>query len=165
MLAELRQAMKEGTLDAPIVPLLEGFAALPCCYTIQSCWGHFVHELQPETKNLDSLKAYVGRVGQVLYRIAYLALCIERSSRGFALHEGLRGIASKDPEFVHFGSTEFFWRMVPNTYVIQVAPDWGKGEDSLWIPMEEALVLEQRRNRFFRDLEMFVSSFRASEDI
>lgn len=160
MLSELRQAVEEGTLDPPIVPLLEGFAMIPCCFTMQSCWGHFVHELQPETKNLDSLHGYTGKVGQVLYRIAYIALCIERSSCGFALQEGLSGIASKDPEFIQFGSSEFFWKMVPNSYVIQVAPEWGKEEDSLWLPMEEALVLEEKRNRFFIEVGAFVSSFR-----
>ncbi|MDH7594158.1 MAG: hypothetical protein QHG99_07400 [Methanomicrobiales archaeon] len=158
MLAELRQGIREGTLDPPIVPLLEVFARLNCCYTIQSCWGHFVHDMQPETKNLASLKEYAGKVQHVLYRIAYLALCIEKSDEGLVLYRDLQGIASRDPEHIQFGSSEFFWKMVPNTYVIQVAPEWGIEEDSLWMGMEEALSIEEVRGRFFEELQALVYS-------
>lgn len=152
MLSELRQGIAEGTIDPPIVPLLEDFARIRSCYTIQSCWGHFVHELQPETRNLAPVHDYRGRVEQVLYRIAYLALCIEESPDGHALCRELAGMQTIDPEFILFGSADFFWKMVPNTYVLQVVPEWGKEEDSMWVGIEEAIRLEEARARFFAAL-------------
>lgn len=30
-------------IDAPIIDLINGFNALPYCFTIQCCYGHFIH--------------------------------------------------------------------------------------------------------------------------
>lgn len=40
-------------IDAPIREVVVGFAKLPYCFTLQSCYGHFVHTAQPEPRNLE----------------------------------------------------------------------------------------------------------------
>ena len=42
-------------IDAPIRDLVASFAKLPCCCTVHSCYGHFVHAAQPERDNLGVL--------------------------------------------------------------------------------------------------------------
>ena len=44
-------------IDMPIVGLVNGFNKLPYCFTLQSCYGHFVYNGQKDTHNLDPLPA------------------------------------------------------------------------------------------------------------
>ena len=47
------------TIDAPIVPIIEGMATLPYCFTLQSCYGHFLYGDQREPRNVERLPALI----------------------------------------------------------------------------------------------------------
>jgi hypothetical protein len=139
-----------GTIDAPIRELVAGFARLSCCFTLQSCFGHFVHALQQQPDNLEPLPAH--DVGAVKYRIAYLALCVENSIEGRRLRAALEAIPTIDPEYVQFGSPEWFWDRHVNSYALQVQPTRFMDEDVAIIEHGEALHVEQVRDLFFEQL-------------
>jgi len=42
-------------IDGPIRDLIAGFATLAQCFTLQCCYGHFVHAGQPDHHNLEPL--------------------------------------------------------------------------------------------------------------
>jgi hypothetical protein len=44
-------------IDMPVVDLINGFNKRPYCFTLQSCYGHFVSNDQKDTHNLDPLPA------------------------------------------------------------------------------------------------------------
>ncbi|RXE56373.1 hypothetical protein ABH15_09780 [Methanoculleus taiwanensis] len=132
--------------------LLREFSEVPHCFTLQSCYGHFVHERQPDAHNLEPLAGYAGVIDEVLYRIAYLAVCIRNSEAGFALQRDLRDVAGIDPSYIQFGSAGWFWERRINTYVLQVEPERCRLEDTCPVGIDEALRLEQVRERFFREL-------------
>ena len=100
--------MDIDTLDPPIADIVKSFQDLPCCFTLQSCYGHFIHEAQQDRNSTERLPISDG-VGPVSYRIAYVALCIENSPEGKELLEDLRDIPTADPEYIQFGSAEWFW--------------------------------------------------------
>ena len=82
--------LERALIDAPILDLILGFTRIPRCFTIQSCYGHFVHPGQPDPSSVDPLPP--AGAGRVRYRIAYLAVCIENSAEGERLREGLRAV-------------------------------------------------------------------------
>ncbi len=84
-------------IDPPIVDIINGFNKLPCCFTLQCCYGHFVCNGQKDPHNLEplSLKSDPGRVE---YRIAYVAFCIENSASGKKLFGALKEVPAIDPE-------------------------------------------------------------------
>ena len=70
------------------------------CFTVQCCWGHFVHRLEPNPKNLVPPSHYKGvkeKIGTIRYRIAYLAVCLEDSWGGHEIYHGLGEMAKRDP--------------------------------------------------------------------
>ena len=138
------------TIDEPIRELVAGFARLPDCFTLQSCYGHFVHAAQPVPDNLDPLPAQ--DVGRVKYRIAYIALCLENSMEGRRLRTALEHIPAIDPEYVQFGSPEWFWNRHLNSYALQVEPTRFLDKDVAIIEYDEALRVQQVRDRFFARL-------------
>jgi len=140
-----------STIDPPIVEIISGFARLPYCYTLQSCYGHFLYPGQQDAHNTDPLPLNVSLEG-VEYRIAYLALCIEDSPDGRALFDELEAITSIDPEYIHFGSADWFWERHLNSYALQVEPREHMAEDSCRIDYQEAKHVEQVRNRFFEEI-------------
>lgn len=139
--------LKPEDIDAPIRDVILGFAELPCCFTLQSCYGHFVHPEHPDPDNLAALPA--RDVGSVRYRIAYVALCVEHSAAGARLRGALGGIPSIDPQYVQFGSPGWFWERHLNSYALQVEPERFATEDDALIEHREALHVERVRNRFF----------------
>jgi len=144
---EILEALDLRVIDQPIVELIEGFALLPQCFTLQSCYGHFLYAPGQDTHNLERLPPRYD--GQVKYRIAYVAFCLENSPRGWAFRESLELVPSLDPDYVQFGSAGWFWERYPNSYVLQVEPVRHMTKDRVLIEHSEALYIEEIRDRFF----------------
>ena len=150
------QAQKQKTLcnltddmiDVPIINFIKGFNKLPYCFTLQSCYGHFVYEGQKDPNNLVPLPV-ANTIGKVEYRIAYIAFCIENSASGIALLEDLENITTIDEENVQFFCAEWFWKRQINSYALQVEPDRFKQKDTAIVDFKEALYIEKIRNEFF----------------
>jgi len=140
--------LNDDMIDTPIVDIISGFNKLPYCFTLQSCYGHFVYNGQKDTHNLDPLPAK-DIITQVEYRIAYIAFCIENSALGRGLFEALKGTTDIDPENVQFFCAEWFWEKQINSYALQVEPDRFKRKDTAIIDFKEALHIEKIRNTFF----------------
>jgi len=137
-------------IDPPITDLVSGFAKLPYCFTLQSCYGHFLHDY-----NIDAIPI-TDDILNVDYRIAYIALCIENSKSGKTLFELLRRIPETDPEYIQFGCAEWFWGRQVNSYALQVEPRRYMTKDQVRIGYQEALHVEKVRNRFFDQLNKLV---------
>ena len=140
-----------NTIDAPIVDIVKSFQDFPCCFTLQSCYGHFIHVGQQDCNSTERLPISDG-VGPVTYRIAYVAFCLENSTQGKDLLEDLRAILAVDPGYIQFGSAEWFWARQVNSYVLQVGPERFKDEDQATIDYQEALHVQEVRDNFFSKL-------------
>ena len=151
-LADLALVIRNGEIDPPLMPLVRAFAGVPTCYTIQSCYGHFVHSGQPDIHNTRRLPADAPPYRKVVYRIAYMAFCIEDSRRGHLLCQDLRSIARHDPDYIQFGSADWFWEQTVNTYAIQVSPARFLTEDSCSIHMDEAFIIQDVRDNCFIEM-------------
>jgi len=97
------------TIDTPIIPIIEGFSKLPYCFTLQSCYGHFLHQHQKNPKNIEPLPISES-ITRVEYRITYIALCLQNSESGRRLFHDLSKIPEIDPEYIQFGCAEWFWK-------------------------------------------------------
>ena len=82
------------TIDLPIVEVIDDFSKLPYCFTLQSCYGHFLYSGQKDKKNIEPLPASED-IAEVEYRIAYIALCIENSESGRQLFSELRQVPAE----------------------------------------------------------------------
>jgi len=142
------------SIDAPILDVVLGFAKLPQCFTLQSCYGHFAYAGQPDPHNLTPLPAQ--DIGSVRYRIAYVALCIEHSAMGALLREALEEMRVIDTEYVQFGSPSWFWERYPNSYALQVEPERFMAKDEAVIAYREALHVQRVRDEFFKRLRELV---------
>jgi hypothetical protein len=140
--------LTDDMIDMPIRDLIKGFNELPYCFTLQSCYGHFVYNGQKETHNLEPLPIK-DSIAKVEYRIAYIAFCIENSLLGKKLFESLKEITAIDPENVQFCCAEWFWKRQVNSYALQVEPDRFKRNDTAILNFKEALHIEKIRNEFF----------------
>ncbi|MCP3685856.1 MAG: hypothetical protein GY861_24675, partial [bacterium] len=141
-------SLSDDIIDSPIVKMINGFNRLPCCFTLQSCYGHFVHDTAKDPNNLESLPI-TNSITKVEYRIAYVAFCIENSDSGRELFEALKGITTINPENIQFCCAEWFWNRQVNSYALQVEPDRFKDRDKAIIDYKEALRTEKIRNEFF----------------
>jgi len=139
-------------IDMPIIDLINGFNKLPYCFTLQSCYGHFVYNDQKDLYSLDPLPV-MDTIAMVEYRIAYIAFCIEKSLLGRELFESLKEITSIDPENIQFCCAEWFWKRQVNSYALQVEPDRFKRKDKATIDFKEAVYIEKIRNAFFIQLD------------
>ena len=81
--------LNDDKIDMPILDLINGFNKLPYCFTLQSCYGHFVYNGQKDIHNLDPLPEKEIKT-KIQYRIAYIAFCIENSASGRVLFEALK---------------------------------------------------------------------------
>lgn len=140
--------LRDDMIDMPIVDLINGFNRIPYCFTMQSCYGHFVYNGQEDTHNLYPLPTE-KTVAEVEYRIAYVAFCIENSASGRWLFEVLKEIPTIDQENIQFCCAEWFWERQINSYALQVEPDRFKRKDTAIIDFKEALHIEKIRNTFF----------------
>jgi hypothetical protein len=140
-------ALDLKSIDAPIVDIVAGFAALPHCFTLQSCYGHFVCDPHQSPHNLEPIAA--DCCGAITYRIAYLALCLENSRRGRGLREALARIPEVAPGYVQFGSADWFWERWANSYALQVEPATHRLKDEAVLEPTEALRTQNARDLFF----------------
>ena len=145
---ESRTAVIDAEIDAPIIEIIQDFNKPPFCFTLQSCYGHFLYSGQDNPNNLEPLPD-TKTITRVEYRIAYIAFCLENSDSGRSLLKALKEIPAIDPEYIQFCSAEWFWDKQVNSYALQVEPDRFKHEDTATIDGEEALYIEKIRNEFF----------------
>ncbi len=148
--------LNDGMLDEPIVDLINAFNRLPHCFTLQSCYGHFVPPGQNDPRNLEPLPI-IDTPAEVEYRVAYVALCVENSDSGNMLLNRLKEIHLIDPENIQFCCAKWFWERQANSYALQVEPDRFKNEDSAILNYTEALKIEKVRNVFFARLKEFLT--------
>lgn len=141
-------------VDLPIRDLVASMSTLPYCYTIQSCYGHFVCSVQPTPENLAPVPD--ANPGPIRYRIAYIALCLENSTSGRAFREALEQITAIDPEYIQFASPGWFWERCPNSYVLQLEPRRFIDKDAVTVRHSEARHIQRIRGRFFAALAELV---------
>ncbi|MFC1563491.1 hypothetical protein ACFL6G_01085 [candidate division KSB1 bacterium] len=142
-------------IDPPIRELIEGFNDIQYCFTMQCCFGHFVHEYQNDERNIEPISSF-HNVKEIKYRIAYVALCIENSNQGKQLFQDLKTLTSIDPDYVQFGCAGWFWKRQVNLYALQVEPDRYKTKDEAFIGIQEGLHVEKIRDEFFRQLQRII---------
>jgi hypothetical protein len=140
-----------NTIDAPIVPLIDALSKLPYCFTLQSCYGHFLYDGQRDPYDTQALPVSAA-ISRVEYKIAYVALCLQNNDSGRALCQGLSGLVSIDPDYIQFGCAEWFWGRQVNSYALQVEPERFKTKDRIVVDYQEALHIEKVRNEFFGEL-------------
>jgi hypothetical protein len=140
--------LTNNMIDMPIIGLINKFNERPYCFTLQSCYGHFVYNGQKDIHNLDPLPSE-GTIDKIEYRIVYIAFCIENSAKGRELFEKLKEVPSIDPENIQFCCAEWFWDKQVNSFALQVEPDRFKRQDTAIVDLKEALHIEKIRNLFF----------------
>lgn len=146
------QSLNLKMIDNPVVPVIKILSGMSFCFTLQSCFGHFVYQGQTDTHNLESLPGDQENVN-VEYRISYLALCLENNDAGHKLHDLFRDFVQLDPAYIQWGCAQWFWKQQVNSYAIQIEPDRFKHKDSCLIPIEEARYIENLKKQFWIDLE------------
>jgi len=142
------------SIDKPIVDIVARFCELPCCFPLQSCFGHFVCDPEQDKYTLAPIPG--GCKGPVRYRIAYIALCIEQSDLGRMLREALAEISKIDPTYIQFGSADWFWEKCLNSYVLQVEPSKYRNRDEAILDVSEARQVQAVRDIFFNELRQMV---------
>lgn len=152
---ESLSSLQDGIIDEPIIELIKDFNRLSYCFTLQSCYGHFVYKGQTDPKNLERLPLTNTSLS-IEYRIAYIAFCVENTELGKKLLETLKGTANIDPTNIQFGCAEWFWERQVNSYVLQVEPDRFKLEDKAILDYSEALNIEKIRDEFFAQLKKII---------
>ncbi|MBP2029723.1 hypothetical protein J2755_000643 [Methanohalophilus levihalophilus] len=148
-LFQLKEEINKGSIDSPILRLVEEFTKIPHCFTIQCCYGHFVHDAERDPHNLVPLDKYSNEIEKVNYRIGYLTFCIQNNADGKKLFQDFQNLAQQDAEYIQFGSADWFWERQVNSYVIQIEPERSKDTDSVWIDLDEALYVEKLKDSFF----------------
>ena len=143
-------ALDLRTIDKPIRDIIDGFAALPYCFTLQSCYGHFLSAPEQDPHSLDPVPTQ--KTGFIRYRLAYIAFCIDNSPAGRDLYDALAQIPAIDPDYVQFGSAEWFWERYVNSYALQLEPARYKRRDEVILEHVEALHVQQSRGLFFSKL-------------
>lgn len=143
--------LADDMVDPPIVDLINRINKLPYCFTLQSCYGHFLYEGQKDLHNLEPLPDN-DTISSVEYRIAYIAFCIENNSSGRGLFTACKEITVIDPENIQFCCAEWFWKRQINSFVLQVEPDRFKRWDKAILDYNEALKVEKIRDKFFVQL-------------
>jgi len=145
---KILSSFTDAMIDAPIIEIVNSFNKLPYCFTMQSCYGHFIYPGQKEPHKLDYLPVKKS-IERVEYRIAYIAFCVEKSEQGRRLLEALKEITFIDPENIQFCCAEWFWKRQVNSYALQVEPERFKHEDKAILDYKEALYIQKIRNEFF----------------
>lgn len=142
-------------IDLPIIELIKNISMLEYCFSLQSCYGHFLYKGQSDERNLKPLPA-TNNVITVDYRIAYIAFCIEDNPDGKTFLNHLAQMPMIDPAYVQFGCAEWFWKAQINSFVLQVEPERFQDKDRINIDYKEALYIEKIRNQFYKKLNEIV---------
>ncbi|OGP62778.1 MAG: hypothetical protein A2V65_10375 [Deltaproteobacteria bacterium RBG_13_49_15] len=151
--------LSDAVIDAPIIDLIHAFNTLAYCFTMQSCYGHFLYDGQKNPHSLDPLPN-TDTVAIVEYRIAYICLCVENSDSGKKLLEVLSRVTAIDPDNVQICCAEWFWERQINSFALQVEPERFKHQDRAELNYTEALKIEKIRNEFFVRLEEAVETIK-----
>ncbi len=151
--------LTDSMIDIPIIALINDFNKLSYCFTIQSCYGHFVYSVQKNSHNLEPLPV-TDTIARVEYRIAYIAFCIENSASGRQLIETLKEVTAIDPKSIQFCCAEWFWKRQVNSFALQVEPDRFKTEDRAILDYKDALHIEKIRNEFFIRLDELLKNIK-----
>ena len=144
-----------ASIDDPITDIVKGFSALPHCFTLQCCFGHFICSTKQDRHNIDPIP--LGFSGLATYRIAYVALCLENCRRGQALRQSLGRLPAVDPDYVQFGSADWFWERWVNSYALQVEPKAHMLKDEAILGSTEALRTQTARDHFFEELRILLA--------
>jgi hypothetical protein len=160
-LRELEREITRGSIDLPLLPMIRECMQIPHCFTVQCCCGHFVHDLEPDPENLSRPSQYAGTAESLRYRVAYLAVCIREDKRGRELFADLQALATQEPGYIQFGSADWFWNRMVNTYCIQLEPERMKELDSGMVSLSEARTLEEIRTVFFDSLAGIIRKHRS----
>ncbi len=145
-----------ASIDGPLVDIVEKFTALPHCFTIQCCYGHFLCAPEQDSHDLEPIP--LGFSDSVTYRIAYIVVCLENSERGHVLRQALARLPALDPDYVQFGSADWFWEQSANSYVLQVEPKVHRFEDVATLGSAEALHTQGVRDLFFAELRVLLTA-------
>ena len=145
-----------ASIDEPITGLIDSINQLSYCFTLQCCYGHFLHDHQSGPRNADALPESASNAS-VEYRIAYVALCLQNNRAGKRLFGELGRLPSIDPAYIQFGCAGWFWEQQVNSYVLQVEPKRFKTKDRIVVDYQEALHIQRVRDRFFSQLEEMIS--------
>lgn len=164
-LSGLKEELSKGSIDSPLIELMLEFSKVPHCFTLQCCYGHFVHDENTDRENIEALSKYCIKDQRILYRIAYLALCIQNNDAGRKLFKDLQDLAESNPEYIQFGSAEWFWKQNVNSYAIQVGPAQSKNSDTARIYLDTALHVEKMRRGFFKDLLIIALEQQSLSDV
>jgi hypothetical protein len=143
--------LTDSMIDEPIVEIVNRFNELPFCYTLQSCYGHFLYRDQDDPHNIEPLPDH-RIMTPVEYRIAYIAFCIENCKAGRFFRQTVEKITQLDPENIQFCSAEWFWERHVNTYALQVEPDRFKHQDCATLDDAEARHIEAVRNAVYHEI-------------
>lgn len=151
-------ALDLGSIDEPIVDIVAGFSAIPHCFTLQSCCGHFVCAPEQDDRTLDLIPQ--NYAGLVRYRIAYFLFCLENNHRGRFLRESLARVSAVDPGYVQFGTADWYWkrRSVVNSYALQVEPVAHQLKDEAILEPDEALHTQRVRDLLFAELRALLAA-------
>jgi hypothetical protein len=144
-----------NAIDNPIAEIIGSFMKLPYCFTLQSCYGHFLYIGQEDIYGIERLTVS-DNIAAIKYRIAYVAICIENSRLGKGLLQCLERIPTIDPDYIQFGCAEWFWTRQVNSYALQVEPTRYMTKDTIIINYNEALHIEKVRNKFFAHLNRLI---------
>lgn len=147
--------LNHDMIDMPITGLIKAFNELPYCFTLQSCYGHFIYKGRNDHKNLEPLPL-TDTISKVEYRIAYIAFSIEYSDSGKMFLDALKTVKDVDPENIQLCSAKWFWERQVNSYALQVEPERFKFEDKALLDYVEALKIERIRNEFFARVYNFL---------
>ena len=143
-------------VDAPIAGLINDLCEFPFCFTIQSCFGHFLYAGKEDPNNIDPLPS-TNDINTAEYRIVYIALCVENSRPGREFLRWLEQIPEIDPQYIQFGCAEWFGEKDPIAYVLQIEPEKFLLKDKCTVDFVEALHIEKVRNAFYDRFRMLVS--------
>ncbi len=150
--------LTDTVIDKPIVAIIKDLNKRADCFTLQSCYGHFIYPGQTDRYNFDSWPV-TENIAQVSYRIAYLAVCIANCGTGRDFLDRLKSTTAIDPQNIQFGCADWFWQQQINSYVLQVLPERYQHQDQVQLDYREALEIEKLRNRFFEYLRSILADF------
>jgi len=142
-------------IDTPIKKIILDLSQLPFCFPMQSCYGHFFYKGQKDPKNIEPLPQ-MDKKSRIVYRIAYIALCIQNSTNGKDLLQQLQDIPSMNPDYIQFGCAEWFWERQINSYALQVEPARFMTKDGAVVGYQEALHIEKIKDDVFVELNKIV---------
>jgi hypothetical protein len=144
-----------NTIDYPIQKVIAKLNEIPYCFTLQSCYGHFLYGNQTNLLNLVPLPD-TEVLENIRYRIAYVALCVKNDKYGMNILTSLKNIEKIDPEYIQFGCANWFWRKQINSYVLQIEPIRFKNKDSVEVTYIEAKHIEKVKQKVFNLLFLLI---------